>query len=77
MANLTLTIDDDALQRARERALAEGTSVNAVVRGYLERYARHDRERAALTALAELSDRSMASSGSEGRTWTRDGLYDR
>jgi len=32
VARLTLVIDDGLLQRARRRALAEGTSVDAVVR---------------------------------------------
>jgi hypothetical protein len=32
MANLTLAIDDDLLQQAREVALRDKTSVNAVVR---------------------------------------------
>lgn len=39
MANLTLVIDDDILLRARKRALDQGTSVNAVLRKYLEGYA--------------------------------------
>ncbi len=77
MANLTLTIDDQALQRARIRALEEGTSVNAVVREYIERYARDDAERSALRELVAMAKRSTASSGPEGRTWTRDDLYDR
>ena len=33
MANLTISIGDDALKKARLRAVAEGTSVNAVLRG--------------------------------------------
>ena len=33
--NLTITIDDETLQRARLRAVAEDTSVNAVVRDFL------------------------------------------
>lgn len=32
MASLTLSIDDALLQRAREAALRENTSVNALVR---------------------------------------------
>ena len=35
MANLTLAIDDDLLQRARQAAMRENTSVNALVREYL------------------------------------------
>jgi tetratricopeptide (TPR) repeat protein len=39
MANLTIVIDDDVLRRARIRALEQGTSVNAILRGYLETFA--------------------------------------
>ena len=35
MANLTITIDDELLRRARLRALEQGTSVNALLRDYL------------------------------------------
>ncbi|TVS06578.1 MAG: hypothetical protein EA413_03640 [Cyanobium sp. PLM2.Bin73] len=38
MANLTLAVDDALLKRAREVALRENTSVNAVVREFLTRY---------------------------------------
>ena len=38
MANLTLALDDALLQRAREAALRENTSVNAMVRDFLSRY---------------------------------------
>ena len=39
MANLTVVIDDELLLSARKRALAAGTSVNALVREYLQDYA--------------------------------------
>jgi hypothetical protein len=38
MANLTLVIDDDLPQRARQAALKENRSVNALVRYFLGRY---------------------------------------
>jgi plasmid stability protein len=76
MANLTLTIDEDVLRRARIRALERGTSVNAVVREFIERYAGGEREREALRAFGELADRAQASSGPGGRSWSRDELYD-
>ncbi len=77
MANLTLAIDDVVLRRARIKALEAGTSVNAVVREYLERYADETREAAARRQFVELARQSRASSGPEGRTWTREELYDR
>ena len=36
MANLTLAVDDQLLRQARLRALEQGTSVNALLRDYLE-----------------------------------------
>lgn len=39
MTNLTIAVDDDLLQRARVRAAEAGTSVNAVLRDELERFA--------------------------------------
>jgi len=76
MANLTLTIDGDLLRRARIRALERDTSVNALVRDYLERFAGHAAAQDATRALLELSEQSEAGSGPRGRTWTRDELYD-
>jgi hypothetical protein len=70
MANLTLSIDDELLQRAREAALRERTSVNALVREYLERYVDARRRRyEALDALDALATRSVSASTAP---WTRD-----
>lgn len=77
MANLTLTIDDEVLRRARIRALEEGTSVNALVRAYLARFAGADGEASALEDLRVMAADSVASSGTDGRTWTRDALHER
>ncbi len=76
MANLTLTIDGELLKRARMRALERDTSVNALVRDYLERLAAQESTPDATRALLELAKQSDASSGSRGRNWTRDELYD-
>ncbi len=77
MANLTVSVDDKVLKKARIRALEAGTSVNAVIGDYLRRYAGLGQTQAALTAFVELASKSTASSGSAGRTWRRDDLYDR
>ena len=77
MTNLTLTVDEDILRRARIRALELGTSVNALVRDYLGQLA--GRSTAAAEGIAEFLDatrNSGAGSGGEGRTWTRDDIYD-
>lgn len=39
MKNITVTIDDDTHRRARIRAAELGTSVSAVVRGFLTSFA--------------------------------------
>jgi plasmid stability protein len=77
MANLTITVDDGTLKRARMRALEEDTSVNAVLREYLEEYAGRKQEQleAAHRILASSRD-SSSNSGPGGRRWTRDELYE-
>jgi hypothetical protein len=77
MDNLTITIDDRLLKQARMRALEDGTSVNALLRAYLERYAGAGEAGEALDGFARLARRSSATSGPPGRTWTRDELHDR
>ena len=77
VANLTLVIDDDVLRRARIRALEQGTSVNAVVREQLARYAGGPDPRVAMQGVLELARKSTAGSGPEGRTWTREDLYEK
>jgi plasmid stability protein len=76
MANLTITIDDDLLRRARIRALEQGTSVNALLRDYLVALAgADDVHRRALDDLLELA--SQATSRRGDATWTRDELHER
>jgi hypothetical protein len=77
VANLTITVDERLLRQARMRALEDGTSVNALLRSYLERYAGAGDAADALQAFAGLARTSEASSGSGGRTWTRDEIHDR
>lgn len=75
MANLTLTLDDNVLQKAREAALREHTSVNALVREYLTRYAdSHSRRLEALDTLATLAKRNPSQSV---ESWSRDALHER
>jgi plasmid stability protein len=76
VVNLTLAIDDETLKRARIRALEQGTSVNAVVREYLEIYAGIDR-RGALGDLVDLANSVESGVDGAGRSWRRDELYDR
>ena len=77
MANLTITVDEETVKRARMRALEEGTSVNAVLRDYLEDYAGVRRERReAWRKIRELARNSGAGSGGEGLP-KREELYDK
>jgi plasmid stability protein len=75
MANLTITVDDSILQKARIRALERGTSVNALLREYLEAYVDTVATRGAIVDFVEIAERSNAGRGK--RTWTRDELYER
>ena len=77
MSNLTVSIPEDVLRKARIRALEHRTSVNAVVRDYLERYAGVGSTAEALAGFVNLAAAARASSGPGGRTWTRDALDDR
>ncbi len=76
MGNLTITIDETSLKKARIRALQEGTSVNALLREFLESYAgvRREQQEAARKIVA-LSRSSKSCRG--GRTWTREDLHER
>lgn len=77
MSNLTITVDEELLKKARMRALEEDTSVNAVLRDYLEDYAGLRRERQeAGRKIMELARNSKMSSGGEGLP-KREELYDR
>ena len=76
MGNLTIKVDDESLKKARLRALEEGTSVNALLREYLDAYAGVNRARKeAVKEVLALARRSRARRG--GRTWTRDELHER
>jgi len=76
MANLTITIDDEVLRRARFRALEQDTSVNAILRDYLEAFAATGTTWSQATdAILRLSAQSKSCRGEQG--WTRDELHDR
>ena len=76
MGNLTITVDDESLKKARIRALQEGTSVNALLREYLDSYSGVYRaQREAANRIAGLSRSSQSRRG--GLKWTRDELHER
>lgn len=76
MSNLTITVDEHTLKRARIRALEQDTSVNAVLREYLECYAGTEHlRRDVVQKILDISD--TAESGRGGRTWSREELHER
>ncbi|MGH9323593.1 MAG: DUF6364 family protein [Vicinamibacteria bacterium] len=76
MANLTITVDEEVLRKARMRALAQGTSVNAILAEYLESYADlQARQEQTTRSLLQLARK--AKSGRGRRRWSRDELYER
>ena len=77
MANLTLTVSENVLRRARVRAVEQGTSVNAVLGKYLERFAGPNPAEDALSTFEALADAIDTGSGHDGARWSRDELHDR
>ncbi len=76
MPNLTITVDDEVLRRARIRALEQGTSVNQLLRHYLEAFAGHEENRRAVLEFLGAARKHQAGTEAIGRTWTRKELYD-
>lgn len=78
MTNLTVKVDEETLKRARIRALEQGTSVNALIRTFLEDYTgERERRREAADDFLGLTEEHEAGSGPGGRSWSRDELYER
>jgi uncharacterized protein YdaU (DUF1376 family) len=84
MANLTITVDDEILRRARIRALEQGTSVSAILAERLRAFAGESdaqlRATRALLALAKENSRRQGKARAKKtgrRRWTRDELHER
>lgn len=76
MANITLKIDEELLEKARQLALRRKTSINAIVRKRLEEFVSRDFSReAAVKGLEAFFRQSRARVGT--KTWTRDELHER
>ena len=74
--NVTIAIDEATLRDARRIAAERSTSLNALIREFLERLTqRESRSRAARRRIAELCRDAKAEVGV--RTWTRDALHER
>jgi len=77
MTNLTITVDENVLRRARIRALEQGVSLNGVLREFLEKWAGDDDAVAAIAEFVARGARQQSGSGAGGRSWARDELYER
>jgi plasmid stability protein len=84
VANLTISVDDDVLKRARIRALEHGTSVNAVLAEYLRAFAgQSETQRRAVQSLLGVAAENTRRGGRArakqrgGRRWKRDDLHER
>ena len=73
--NITLSVDEEVVQRARERAAAMGTSVNQLVREYLEQLAGKRDPAALAEELTRLS--KLAKGDSKGWKFNREELHER
>lgn len=75
MPNLTITVDEDTLRRARIRALERHESVNAYLAEMLRRYADDSSQAQVFAELAEIAGSLEPVEPGHGRTWTRDQLH--
>jgi post-segregation antitoxin (ccd killing protein) len=76
MGSLTISVDDQVLERARARALADGTTVEALLQEYLTAVA--DADDLQSQALADLLQLSAAATSRRGHTsLSRDELHRR
>ena len=77
MAHVTLSINDELLKTARIIALERDTTLNEMVRKYLESLAAGERARRS-NAVAELRAAWSISKALVGeKTWSRDELHER
>jgi len=73
--NLTLSVDDEVMLRARRRAEALGTSVNQLVREYIERLAGKSDSNEDAIEFERLS--TLAHGDSRRWKFDREDLYER
>ncbi len=76
MKNVTIALDEALLRDARRIAAERSTSVNALIRDFLERVTRRESHaRTARRRIVELCRDSDAEVGD--RIWSRDELHER
>lgn len=72
---MTLSIDDETLSRARDLAARRGTSLNQMIRDYLEEVTSDLSSDEILRELHAQWEKSSGDSG--GKRWTREELHER
>lgn len=72
MRNVTLTMDEQLIERGREYARRRGMSFNVLIREQLHKLVYQESDWTDVTFCAM----DEAAGGSRGRTWRRDDLYD-
>jgi hypothetical protein len=76
MRNVTIALAEKTLRDARRIAAERSTTLNALIREFLERLtARESQSRSARARIVELSREAKAEVGQ--RRWTRDELHER
>jgi len=73
--NLTLSADEETVRKARSVARRQGTSLNELVRRYLETLADQARSTEAAAEFMELLD--QAGGDLNHQHWTRDEIHER
>jgi hypothetical protein len=74
--NITFSVDDQTVDKARAVAKAMNKSLNQVIREYLEQLAGRDQIERDITEFRTLADQHDGRSA-EGWRWSRDEIYDR
>ena len=76
MKNVTIALDESLLREARRIAADRSTTLNAMIREFLQELAnRESRAVKARNRIVELCRKTQAEVGP--RTWTRDQLHER
>lgn len=73
--NVTISVDEDLLRRAREAAKRRGTTLNQMIRDLLTAVTTDTDPLETAKELQELW--SHSDTGSRGQRWKREDLYDR
>ena len=72
--NVTLSIDDQVVARARRLAATRGTSLNQLIRDYLEELTRPGDVQ---SVIDQLDDAWAGGAGRSRGPWTREELHER